>query len=247
MYGIAEFRAARLGRNTARGMAKAVAAFAVSVLILAGAFATNSRGGFAGVLSSALAIFALTLGRDMTVGKRFAYAGVFFSIVVMALFLLTPESLIERLSQHSSEGRVALWRESLGVIREYPLVGCGLGGFESAFQKFKASEGIFLVDYAHNDYIQYLAELGIAGFLLAATLIVLVMKRSLEIALDPSELRWLGLACFGSIAAILVHSVVDFNLYVPANAAVLAWICGIAAGLSPSAPRIVRRGGLAHE
>jgi O-antigen ligase len=242
LYGVATLRAARRGRNSAQGMARAFAAFAVAALILAGALVTNSRGGFASVLISGLAIFGLTLGREMAPLKRLAYAGVFLSAVVMGLFFLTPESMIERLSQHSSEGRVALWRESLGVIREYPLVGCGLGGFESAFQKFKASEGIFLVDYAHNDYIQYLAELGIAGFVLAAGLISLMVKRSVEIAQDASEVRWLGLACFGSIVAILVHSFVDFNLYVPANAAVLAWICGIAAGLSPSVPRIVRRG-----
>jgi hypothetical protein len=37
--------------------------------------------------------------------------------------------------------------------------------------------------------------------------------------------------------AILIHSGVDFNLYVPANAASLAWICGMAAGLTPSTRR----------
>lgn len=241
MYGIAAFRAARHGRNTLPGMAFAVAGFGVAALILAAALVTNSRGGFAGVLISMIAVFGMALGRGMSAGRRFAYAGLFVAVGIMALFFLTPESLIERLSQHTSEGRVALWQESLGVIREYPLVGCGLGGYESAFQKFKASEGVFLVDYAHNDYIQYLAELGIAGFLFAAALIALVVKRGMDIALDASELRWVGLACFGSLIAILVHSVVDFNLYVPANAAVLAWICGLTAGLSPSSPRIVRR------
>jgi hypothetical protein len=37
------------------------------------------------------------------------------------------------------------------------------------------------------------------------------------------------MACTGSFAAILLHSFVDFNLYIPANAMLLAWIAGIAA------------------
>ncbi|HWE50628.1 MAG TPA: O-antigen ligase family protein [Bryobacteraceae bacterium] len=241
MYGIAALRSARHGRNGMGGLPWAIGAFALTGLMLAGAVTTLSRGGFAGILASALAIFALVIGRGMPPRKRLLFGALFFTTAIFALFFLTPETLIERLSQHSTEGRVTLWREGIGVIREFPLVGCGLGGFESAFQKFKASEGVFLVDYVHNDYLQYLAELGIAGFLLAATLIVIVSKRSVEMALDASELRWIGLACAGSLTAILVHSVVDFNLYVPANAAVLAWICGMVAGLRPSSPRIVSR------
>jgi hypothetical protein len=37
------------------------------------------------------------------------------------------------------------------------------------------------------------------------------------------------------MAAMLLHSVVDFNMYVPANGMVFAWVAGIAAALSPSA------------
>jgi O-antigen ligase len=248
MYGVSAFRAARQGRDAAGGMARAVAGFAIAGLMLAGALTTLSRGGFAGILVSTLAMSGLAAGRDMPPRKRLTFGVLFFSLVLFALFFLTPETLIERLSQHNSEGRLPLWREGLGVIREFPLVGCGLGGFESAFLKFKATEGVFLIDYVHNDYIQYLAELGIVGFLMAATVIVITLKRGVEMALDASSLRWLGLACVGSLTAILVHSVVDFNLYVPANAAVLAWICGLVAGLKPSSPRIVsrRRAGFAE-
>jgi O-antigen ligase len=220
---------------------RAIGAFAIAGVMLAGLLTTLSRGGFVAFLASALAMFALAIGRDLPPRKRIVFGALFFVVSFFALFFLTPEALLERLSEHTTEGRTVLWREGVGVIREFPLVGCGLGGFESAFLKFKAAEGVFLVDYVHNDYLQYLAELGLAGFLLAATLLFFVFKRSVEMALDASELRWLGLACAGSLVAILVHSFVDFNLYVPANAAVLAWICGLAAGLRPAPPRIVSR------
>jgi hypothetical protein len=38
-------------------------------------------------------------------------------------------------------------------------------------------------------------------------------------------------ACAGALAAILLHSLADFNLYIPANAMLLAWIAGMTAGL----------------
>jgi hypothetical protein len=43
--------------------------------------------------------------------------------------------------------------------------------------------------------------------------------------------RCVALACVGSLVAILIHSLVDFNLYTPANAMALAWISGIVTGL----------------
>ncbi len=80
------------------------------------------------------------------------------------------------------------------------------------------------VDYAHNDYLQYLAELGLIGFALALG----VMGRCLYWmgrGLDRSRL--VAGAC-GAVAAMGMHSMVDFNLYIPANALVLAWILGMA-------------------
>ena len=117
------------------------------------------------------------------------------------------------------------------MIEDYPVFGCGLGGYESAFEKFKTSAFDLAQDYAHNDYLQYLAELGAAGFAIAGAFLILIGKRALRasrLERDP-PIRWIGLACAASLAAILIHSAADFNLYVPANAILLAWICGLAA------------------
>jgi hypothetical protein len=47
---------------------------------------------------------------------------------------------------------------------------------------------------------------------------------------EPStDRRYVALACTGSFVAISLHSLVDFNLYIPSNAMLLAWIAGIAA------------------
>ena len=44
-------------------------------------------------------------------------------------------------------------------------------------------------------------------------------------------LMLLAAGCMGAFAAILIHSLVDFNSYIPANGLLLSWISGLAAGL----------------
>ena len=83
---------------------------------------------------------------------------------------------------------------------------------------------------AHNDYLQYLAELGFWGFglLLAALVGVLIPVVSGIVRIEDENRRLLLVACAGSFVAIGLHSLVDFNLYIPGNAMVLAWIAGVA-------------------
>jgi O-antigen ligase len=171
------------------------------------------------------------------VKRSIAIGGV--ALVVLATFaLLPPYRLIMRFAQITSadaltsEGRVELWAETLPLIATYPVVGCGLGGYESAFRPFKASKPMLRDDYAHNDYLQYLAEMGAVGFVLAGLLMITLFRAAARAAgrREP-ETRWLGLATTGAMTAILLHSLADFNLYIPANAMTLAWITGIASGL----------------
>ena len=161
-------------------------------------------------------------------------------LVVLSFVFLPPDRLIMRFAQLSSaeeitaEGRLLLWGETLDLIAAYPLFGCGLGAYESAFLKYKVSHPLVTADYAHNDYLQLLAELGIIGFLIGAALVLAVLAKAVRAALrhaDPNS-RFLALACAGAMVAILIHSLVDFNLYIPANAVLLAWISGISAGLT---------------
>ena len=54
--------------------------------------------------------------------------------------------------------------------------------------------------------------------------------------------RALGIALTAALAAILLHSFVDFNLYVPANAMLVVWIAGITEGLRFTVRKTARVG-----
>jgi O-antigen ligase len=92
----------------------------------------------------------------------------------------------------------------------------------------------FRVPNAHNDYLQGLVELGIVGSLLVGLVLVCILtpifKGVFKLRDDPR--RYILIGCAGSFIAILLHSFVDFNMYVPANAMTLAWIAGLASGVS---------------
>ena len=85
------------------------------------------------------------------------------------------------------------------LITAYPLFGCGLGAYEPAMLKYNASHPLARIDYAHNDYLQLLAELGAVGFLIAAALAMAVLSRALRVASFPAEAdgRYLGLGLCG--------------------------------------------------
>jgi O-antigen ligase len=162
--------------------------------------------------------------------------------ILIGCVLLSPDQLAGRFASVSSsaeprasasgqsEIRSSLWRETLPLIAEYKLFGCGLGGFESAFLKHQAVANQFSVEFAHNDYLQYLAELGIVGFTLLAAIVAVLVSSVLRafLLVTDQHRRLLSMACLTAFAAIALHSFVDFNTYIPANAMTLVWIAGIA-------------------
>ena len=86
------------------------------------------------------------------------------------------------------------------------------------------------MEFAHNDYLQYLAELGFVGFAIVMTAIVGVLIPVVKgiVRSEDENRRLLLVGCAGSFLAIGLHSLVDFNLYIPANGMILAWIAGVA-------------------
>ena len=88
---------------------------------------------------------------------------------VGALVYLPGERLVKRFSDLAATREVPadtqaqIWRDTKALIKDYPLFGCGLGGYESCFMRYKSVAPTTTVHYAHNDYLQVLAELGVFG------------------------------------------------------------------------------------
>jgi len=209
-----------------------------------------SKMGFVAGLAGVFAIPALAAAGSLCGWRRgFAIAGI-AALVLFLLVFLPSDELVGRFGgltapgEATAEGRGPIWRDTLHLIAAYPVFGSGLGTYAVAFLKYQTSIVDRLFDFAHNDYLQLTAELGMAGFLLLAAWVLPVAGNAFRAAIrgrDP-DTRWLAMGCAGAFTAIGLHSLVDFNTYIPANALILAWIGGISAGLPvPSDPAIPPR------
>jgi O-antigen ligase len=126
------------------------------------------------------------------------------------------------------------------------LLGWGLGAFPIVYPEFRSFYTSLFVNQAHNDYLPLLVETGLVGFSVAIWFLVLVFRQAASKLKNWTETASgaMTVASMLGCIGILVHSFLDFNLQIPANAALFYVLCALAA----SAPlqesqrrRVVRR------
>ncbi len=121
----------------------------------------------------------------------------------------------------SVEARTEAARTALPLVNDYLLVGSGGGSFYNVFLSYRTPKYSYLyVDHTHNDYVEIAADYGLLGLAILGALVVSTLGVVMQVmARRKSELPW-GMA-FGvamAIVGLAVHSTVDFNLQIPANA-----------------------------
>jgi O-antigen ligase len=150
-------------------------------------------------------------------------------LVLILIAALPPQELIQRFAE--GEDRIEIWRDSMHVVEKYHWAGCGLGAFETALFRDKTILPTNTLEFAHSDYLQVAGELGLPATGIFAVLSVWVAGRLLSVALRSKRGRnWsYAMGLQGALLTFAIHSIADFNLYLPANAMMLAWLGGLAA------------------
>lgn len=191
---------------------------------------SGSRGGVVS-LTVGLIVFSVValsgMSRSKTWRKSVLVAGAML-VVVITLFLWLDSGDVWKRWQVAAntpeialEDRNRMTLDSLRMSRDHLTLGVGFGAFEAAYPKYQSIKTNNLIDYAHNDYAQLVAESGILGWILAPLSIALFIwqsSRGLRIRQGQSS-DWMRLAAVSGVCGILVHSFCDFNLHIPANAA----------------------------
>ena len=200
----------------------------LAILIIAiGILLTKSRAGNITFFIILFSIFAL----DIYKYRKFTFISIsVISIVLIDLIILSNilggEKTIERLALTSFEGersRIEVFQLGIKEFMNYPIFGYGMGGFEVLYD-LKYNVKYLFYDHVHNDFIEYLGELGIVGFVILFISFPLFIFFHIKKSSMPSELKQLSLFCF---MAILIHGNLDFALHIPANIFLLFLIYGI--------------------
>ena len=224
--------------------------FAV-VIMSAALVLTTSRGGILSLGAEVLFIAAIAgLVRRKSKGESdeseaaqsrvraaLVRVGIGFALVVAlltgAVWLGGEESLARLFGTVSADdptsGRVQFWQGTWGVIKQYPLLGAGLGAFSVAYTRHDVLNGATRLEQAHNDYLQILSDAGIVGGALGLFFIVMLFRYGFSRFNSTDKFRR-GVAA-GALAgcfAVLVHSFFEFSLHMTSNALLFLMLAALA-------------------
>ena len=134
-------------------------------------------------------------------------------------------------TSESIEARSEAARTALAIVHDYPLVGTGGGSFYNIFLSYRTPQYAYsYVDHTHNDYVEIATDYGLIGLSILGLLVVLTLWHTIRImAKRRSPLPWgIGFGVTMAVVALLIHSTVDFNLQLPANALTIVVILAMA-------------------
>ena len=213
-----------------------IAAGIAAAIMVGTVFLSGSRGGMLAIVVE-LATLGVMLSRRKN-SVRIALGVTAFAVVLVSLLVwLGGKELTTRVTSISSETRgeisggtrLNIDRDTVKMFSRRPVLGWGLGTFPTVYPQFRSFYTNFFVNEAHNDYLQLLAEMGILGFSTMVWFFVILVRQGIrkvhKWSSDASGAT--TLACSLGVLGILVHSFVDFNLQIPANAALFYAFCAI--------------------
>ncbi|HEU0107567.1 MAG TPA: O-antigen ligase family protein, partial [Vicinamibacteria bacterium] len=158
------------------------------------------------------------------------------AVLVMAIAFQHRWSSPGSAAAASVQGRLAIWRNTLVMIREHPLFGVGLGAhpaFYPAYHRRAVVDPLFSsrlrLDFAHDDYLQLTAELGLVGAALLVLLAVSAVRlvRQARRRAGTGEEAVLAAAATAAAAGLLTDAVFSFAAY----RALPPWLLALDAGI----------------
>jgi O-antigen ligase len=237
-----------------------IAVAGIAALMAATIFLSGSRGGMLAFVAQMVVLAVLLVRKRDGSWKQPLMLGAFLALVIVFLVWVGGNELTQRLISIHSEAReeinggvrFTIDRDCLRMLLKRPFLGWGLGAFPIVYPGFRSFYTTFFVNQAHNDYLQLLVETGLAGFSIAVWFLVMVFRQAASKLKNWTETASgaLTVAALLGCVGILVHSFLDFNLQIPANAALFYVLCAIAASaplLESTRRKVVRRHNLIVE
>ena len=213
-----------------------------ALLPIVALFLSASRGGLVS-FAAELGVLTLLMILRRAGGRHVLAGGVVLLVAFMLVSWLGVRQILERFSSMQSlevtvSKRSSMRYDAWHIFRDHPWTGTGLGTLPMVFPAYETLYDGRVVNHAHNDYLEMLADTGIAGALCCSWFLGVLFFRSLKqlLVTDKSFAAALHLSGLVACCGFLVHSLVDFNLHMPGNALLFLLMAHLATAEIPQSP-----------
>ncbi len=210
---------------------KALIYGALALLLLVGVIFTRSRAGIALTMLGILMLtfmFARRIGGDNVYGL----AGTIVAVGLGIGLVIGLAPVFDRFAELDpmEDLRWTMFDATIDGIGAFFPFGSGPGTYAEVFHAFQPVElGRWFINYAHNDYLQWLFEGGLfAGALILAFFVLYLMQWGNVWKHGAwSRFRFVQGAAGIGIVLISLHELVDYNLQMPANMVYFAFLLAV--------------------
>ena len=208
----------------------------LAVILLAAAVALGSSRSSLVALGCAAGYVALAAPAGL---RRRASLGALAALCVVAMLGYGDgQQLLRRMDETRTTGmanRLAIWRDTMPMIRDFPAAGVGAGAFSSAMRVYQTSPRTYYHNEAHSQYLQLAAEGGLLLTVPALTaLIAFLLTAWTALGRHHDPLRWMRIAAAGALVGVAVQSIWETGLTLPANGMFAAALAALLVHRSPS-------------
>lgn len=215
-----------------------------TLIIAIGIIATLSRGGFVALAITIAACIGLLAMRQRELLGHWGIPIVGLTLAIASLPVVFSNSPIsKRLATlnnwtEASAARIDHWTNVTPYVGNYWLTGSGLGTYKYCYPLFQ--EDAFQAWYVHaeNQYIEAIAETGVLGIALYLMLFGSIGWLALRLPWTRRSFAGVGLVGFACVVGQMVSGILDFGMYLPANASLMACLAGLIIGESVRGSRI---------
>ncbi|ADM10317.1 putative binding-protein-dependent transport system protein [Parvularcula bermudensis HTCC2503] len=199
--------------------------YVVAALVLCfGIVFTGSFAGF-GLMAIAVTAGVLIFQPDLLRRRLFLIAAPVAAGITLTVLMVTSDDLLSLIGggeDGRSLNRGDIWATTFRMIGDYWLTGSGLGSFPDIYRLYEDPEVLTntYVNHAHNDYLEFWVETGVAGLLLLGLALAALVNLTLFAWQRPIIQPGTAMKRAAVVALWLpvLHSLVDYPLRTPAIA-----------------------------
>jgi O-antigen ligase len=198
---------------------------------------SQSRGAMLAIIGGFAIVGAMASDKEHAFARGVLIAVAAAAAIGAAIVVLGQTETMGRLERTRAsqlDSRRASIVGAFRIWKMFPLLGSGAGTYPDVVLMTRATSSEVLANHAHDDYAEILATTGALGFVVSVVPLLAGFAALKRNAFGPNgePMSWrrraYKAAALTSISIAMIHALVDFPFFIPANPITLAAIAGAA-------------------